>query len=70
MMLLSKLRLKEFVITWGVWGELVNDVFPAKEESKGAFGKEWHAIKAHLKGTKISETLQMLRDLPIYTPSH
>ena len=58
------------MITWGVWGELVNDVLPAKEESKGASGKEWDATKGHLKGTKISETLQMLRDLPICTPSH
>ena len=51
--------------TWGAWGELVNDVLPAKEESKGASSKKWHATKAHLKkkikknsGEKIWETHQ------------
>ena len=46
--------LNEFVIvvTLGAWGELVNDVLATQEESKGASGKEWHTIKAHLKETK------------------
>lgn len=38
-------------MTWGALGELVDDVFPAKEESKRASGKKWHPIKAHLNGT-------------------
>ena len=56
----------EFVIpiTWGAWGELVNDVLPATEEGKGAPCKKWHAIKAHLKGAKkIKKTLKkMMKD--------
>ena len=39
------------IITWGAWGQLVDDVLPAIEESKGAFSKKWHQAKAHLKGT-------------------
>ena len=35
-------------ITWGARGELVYDVLPSKEKSKGASSEKWHPIKAHL----------------------
>ena len=42
--------LNEFVIvvTLGAWGELVNDVLPAVEESKGASCKERSSSNHHL----------------------
>ena len=44
-------RGERILITWGAWGELINNSLPAKEKSKGASGKKWHPAKAHLKGT-------------------
>ena len=39
---------KNLLLAWRVFGELVNDVLPAVEESKGASSKEWSASNHHL----------------------
>ena len=47
-------------------GELVYDVLAAKEKSKGASGKEWHATKAHLernKNVKKSANVERLTNM-------
>ena len=40
---------KEILVTWWLWGKLVNDVLAAIVQSKGAFGEKRRTLKAHLK---------------------